>query len=104
MLSNTKYRIFILKKKKGLLFQCVSVQYIPPPTIDTTGNTQFCLQYFVTKERNTTAERTLDHYEFNHTRTRKMPAKKKKGETQREEKKRKIGGKRGCMRYNYMQH
>jgi hypothetical protein len=29
---------------------------------------------------------------------------KKKGETEREEKKRKIGGKQGCMRYNYMQH
>jgi hypothetical protein len=33
-----------------------------------------------------------------------MPAIKKKGETEREEKKRKIGGKQGCMRYNYMQH
>jgi hypothetical protein len=33
-----------------------------------------------------------------------MPAKKKKGETEREERRRKIGGKRGCMRYNYMQH
>ena len=98
MLSNTKYRIFILKKKKkrGLLFQCVSVQYIPPPTIDTTGNTQFCLQYFVTKERNTTAERTLDHYEFNHTRTRKMPAKKKKGKQRERRRKEKSGVSEGA--------
>jgi len=94
-LSNTKYRIFILKRK-GLLFQCVSVQYIPPPTVDTTGNTQFRFQYFVTKERNTTAKRTLDHYEFNHTRTRKMPAKKKKGKQRERRRKEKSGVSKGA--------
>jgi len=50
----------------------------------------------VTKERNTTAERTLDHYEFNHTRTRKMPAKKKRGKQRERRRKEKSGVSKGA--------
>jgi hypothetical protein len=61
--------------------------------------TRYSIQHFVTKERDVMTQRTLDHYEFNHIRTRKRPA-----ETETGRERTKIEGKQGYRGYNYMQH